>query len=47
VLARLRADETRVTLIGCAGPWAQVRAGSRVGWLSPDGQCSNPLTTCS
>lgn len=47
VLARLRADETRLTLIGCSGGWAQVRAEGRTGWLSPAGQCSNPLTTCS
>ncbi len=47
VLATLRPDDTRVTLIGCAGSWAHVRAGGRVGWLSPGGQCSNPLTTCS
>ena len=46
-LARLVPDETRLTLIGCAGNWAMVRAAGRVGWLSPDGQCSNPLTTCS
>lgn len=47
VLARLAPQETRTTLIGCAGEWAQVRAAGRIGWLSPEGQCSNPLTTCS
>lgn len=47
VIARLRPAETRISLIGCAGSWARVRAEGRVGWLSPDGQCSNPLTTCS
>jgi SH3-like domain-containing protein len=46
-LARLVPDETLVTLIGCAGDWARVRALGRVGWLSPGGQCSNPLTTCA
>jgi len=46
-LARLVAEETEVTLIGCAGHWAQIRAAGRVGWLSPGGQCSNPLTTCA
>ena len=45
-LMRLVPDESQVTLIGCAGDWAQVRAGRRVGWLSRGGQCSNPLTTC-
>ena len=47
VLARLTPDGTRLTLIGCAGEWAQVRAVGRVGWLSRAGQCSNPLTTCA
>ena len=47
VLARLVADQSGVTLIGCEGRWAKVRAAGRVGWLSPSGQCSNPLTTCS
>jgi SH3-like domain-containing protein len=46
-IARLVPDESRLTLIGCAGNWAQVRSSGRVGWLSPAGQCSNPLTTCS
>ena len=46
VVATLRAADTEVTLIGCAGPWAQVRAGGRTGWLSAEGQCSSPLTTC-
>lgn len=47
VLANLGGQEPEVALLGCAGDWAQVRAGSRTGWLSPEGQCSNPLTTCS
>jgi hypothetical protein len=47
VLARLVADESQVTLIGCAGTWARVRSGGRTGWLSRGGQCSNPLTTCA
>lgn len=46
-LARLVPDGSRVTLIGCSGGWAQVRFRRQVGWLSPGGQCSNPLTTCS
>ena len=47
VLAKLIADQSGVTLIGCEGRWAKVRAAGRIGWLSPAGQCSNPLTTCS
>lgn len=45
-IARLVPDESQVTLIGCSGTWAQVRYRRQVGWLSRDGQCSNPLTTC-
>lgn len=45
-IARLVPDESAVTLIGCTGTWAQVRYRRQVGWLSPGGQCSNPLTTC-
>ena len=45
-IARLVPDESQVTLIGCTGTWAQVRYRRQVGWLSSDGQCSNPLTTC-
>jgi SH3-like domain-containing protein len=47
VLATLRPDESRLTLIGCEGGWAKVRVGGGTGWLSPGGQCSNPLTTCA
>lgn len=46
-IARLVAEDSLVTLIGCAGHWAKVRAAGREGWLSPNGQCSNPLTTCA
>ena len=45
-LVRLVPDESRVDLIGCAGDWARVRAGRRIGWMSRGGICSNPLTTC-
>jgi SH3-like domain-containing protein len=47
ITAKLVADGSLVTLIGCRGEWAQVRFGNRTGWLSPGGQCSSPLTTCS
>ena len=45
-IARLVPDGSSVTLIGCSGTWAQVRFRRQTGWLSPGGQCSNPLTTC-
>ncbi|HEV2866938.1 MAG TPA: SH3 domain-containing protein [Allosphingosinicella sp.] len=47
VLARVDPDEADLVLIGCSGAWAQVHVRGRTGWLSPDGQCSNPLTTCA
>ena len=47
LVATLIPAETPVTLIGCSGRWAKVSAANRIGWLSPAGQCSNPLTTCS
>jgi SH3-like domain-containing protein len=47
VLARLVPEDGTAKLIGCSGNRAQVRAAGRVGWLSPNGQCSNPLTTCA
>jgi SH3-like domain-containing protein len=47
VLRTLEAEETPITLIGCSGQWAKVRAEGREGWLAPSGQCSNPLTTCA
>ena len=45
-LARLVPEDSQVTLVGCSGDWARIRAGRREGWLSRGGQCSNPLTTC-
>ena len=46
VVTRLRPG-TSVTLVGCAGGWARIRSGRVEGWLSPESQCANPLTTCS
>ena len=45
-LARL-APETAVTLEGCQGRWARVKAEGRIGWLAPEAQCANSKTTCS
>lgn len=44
-IRRLDGQE-RVFLLGCAGKWAHIRTGTETGWLSPAGQCANPLTTC-
>jgi SH3-like domain-containing protein len=46
-LTRLVPEDSQVTLVGCTGDWARVRAGNREGWLSRGGQCSNPVTTCA
>jgi len=46
-LRKLTGDQPGVTLVGCKGEWAQVRVNGLLGWLSPSGQCSNPLTTCA
>lgn len=47
VLRRLASDQQDVTLVSCKGEWAQIRVQGTLGWLSPAGQCSNPLTTCA
>lgn len=46
VLMRLKPDESRIKLLACEGEWVKVSTGGRIGWLSPEGQCGNPLTTC-
>jgi SH3-like domain-containing protein len=46
VLLRLP-NETEVALTGCKGRWARVRHKNVEGWLDPDSQCYNTLTTCS
>jgi hypothetical protein len=46
-IKRLSGDHEGVTLVSCSGNWVQVRVAGTLGWLSPAGQCSNPLTTCA
>lgn len=38
--------ETQVNIIGCRGGWAEVRYKKFEGWLPPESQCANTLTTC-
>ncbi|MFL6227428.1 MAG: SH3 domain-containing protein [Pyrinomonadaceae bacterium] len=38
--------ETQVNVIGCRGDWVQVRYKKFEGWLPPESQCANTLTTC-
>ncbi|HEY9675030.1 MAG TPA: SH3 domain-containing protein [Waterburya sp.] len=37
---------TGVTLLGCDQKWALVDYQGTKGWIAPDAQCPNPLTTC-
>ena len=47
LIRHLTGDQQGVTLVSCSGNWAQIRVNGTLGWLSPAGQCSNPLTTCA
>lgn len=38
-------DEVRVA--GCSGDMMRVRYKNLAGWLEPDAQCPNPVTTCN
>lgn len=46
VLRRLKPDQDALKLLACKGTWVQVQVGGQTGWLAPEGQCANPLTTC-
>ncbi|HEY0426747.1 MAG TPA: hypothetical protein VGC76_02970 [Pyrinomonadaceae bacterium] len=47
VVKKLIADESEARPVACEGNWMKIKSGKSTGWLSPDGQCANPLTTCS
>ncbi len=47
VLKKLIPEESLVQPTACRSDWIQVKSGKLTGWLSPDGQCANPLTTCA
>lgn len=38
--------ETGVTLLGCNQSWALVEYEGTKGWIEPEAQCANPLSTC-
>lgn len=44
---RLTADVSEALPLSCQGTWMKIKSGKTIGWLSRDGQCANPLTTCS
>ena len=50
VRGRLRGEETLAVVRGCSGAWLEVaiRRGEErlTGWLAPQDQCGNPVTTC-
>jgi len=37
---------SQVTLLSCQGNWLKVQYKNQIGWLSPQEQCPNPVTTC-
>ncbi|MEZ5427320.1 MAG: SH3 domain-containing protein [Pyrinomonadaceae bacterium] len=48
VVGRLKM-ETEVTLLGCKAAWVEVAfpgKSDKTGWLPPESQCGNPVTTC-
>lgn len=38
--------ETEVKLLSCEGEWAKISHGVLSGWIAPESQCPNPVTTC-
>lgn len=44
-IANIPVDLT-VPLLGCRGDWVKIRYNNMEGWLSPEGQCPSPVTTC-
>lgn len=38
--------EETVSLLACEGAWVKVKSGAGTGWLAPEAQCPNPVTTC-
>ena len=47
IVKKLIPDGSPITLLGCRGTWMKVRTGRSIGWMSPESQCANPLTTCA
>ena len=45
---RLVADGNLIDIIDCRGRWVKAIVDKQAtGWMAPDAQCSNPMTTCS
>ncbi len=45
IVTKVPAEE-EVKLVGCRGGWAKVAYNGKEGWLPPESQCGNPVTTC-
>jgi uncharacterized protein YgiM (DUF1202 family) len=47
-IMRLTPDGNALDIIDCKGEWVKVVVDRKTtGWMAPDAQCSNPMTTCS
>ncbi len=47
-LMRLTPDGNLIDVVDCKGRWVKAVVDKKAtGWLAPDAQCSNPMTTCS
>ena len=45
---RLTPDGNLIDIIDCRGSWVKAIVDKQAtGWMAPDAQCSNPMTTCS
>lgn len=45
---RLTPDGNAIDIVDCKGPWVKAIVDKKAtGWLAPDAQCSNPMTTCN
>jgi SH3-like domain-containing protein len=44
-VAKIPVDLT-VPLLACKGDWVKIRYNNVEGWLSAEGQCPSPVTTC-
>ena len=48
VLLKLTPDGNMLELVDCRGEWVKAVVDEKTtGWMAPDAQCSNPMTTCS
>ena len=47
-LMKLTPDGNALEILDCRGGWVKVVVDDKTpGWMAPDAQCSNPMTTCS